>query len=300
MSTNAIIPISNLDISKVTIGELRPNKSGGKSVPIRYNGQSLQFRIPKMTYYTGINVKETNGAITYSLSVTLKGCDPYAKERAPASAGELGNLYNFVNDLQELVLNTAAAKSSQWFGKKIDKESLKTVSMKQSINPSADKVAGEWIPNGKYPPSLRLKVPVYNGEVSMDTADQYGKTVELTVDNIKEKIPKRSEISLMVAPSIYISGNGFGITWRISYARICPPNKLTAADVFADEIEQEQDQDDGYDIPTNIPERLESVPVPTFNEQEDQPNTPPAETPVILTPPPAPAKGNRRRAVPAV
>lgn len=294
MATNAIIPISNLDISKVTIGEMRPNKKGGKSIPIRYNGQSLQFRIPKMTYFMGVSVKEKDGNISYGLSVNLKGCDPYGVERATAEAGELGTLYNFVNDLQQLVINTAASKTTQWFGKKLDKLVLEA-NIKPAIRPATEKVNGVWGPTNKYPPSLQLKVPVYDGEVSMDVTDQYGKKVEVTVDNIKDKIPKRSEISVMVAPSIYISGNGFGITWRISYARICPPNRITAADVFADEIMQEQDGE----IPASLPERDESVMIPTY-EEDEAPTTPPPETPAVLVPPPAPAKGNRRRAVPAV
>lgn len=293
MATNAIIPISNLDISKVTLGDIRTNKAGGKTVPIKYNGQNLQFRVPKMTYYGGANVKEKDGNTTYSLSVTLKGCDPYGKERAPAEAGEIGNLYNFVNDLQALLVNTAAAKTTQWFGKKLDKAVLEAL-LKQAISPSVEKINGVWEPSGKYPPSLRLKIPVYDGEVSMDVVDQNGKHMEVTVDNITDKIPKRSEISLSVAPSVYISGNGFGITWRVMYARVCPPQRLTAANVFADEIEEEES------IPTSLPPRDETVDIPTYTEEEheeERPVTPPPAP--ALTVPPAPAKGNRRRAVPS-
>lgn len=302
MSTNAIIPISSLDISKVTIGDIRTNAKGGKSIPIRYGGQNLQMRFPKYVYPMGVNVKEKDGNISYTLSTTLKGCDPFGEARAPAESGELGNLYNFILDLQELLIKTAAANSTKWFGKKHDVNVLGAL-MKKSISPSVEKQNGEWVPSGKYPPSLRLKVPVYNGEVNMNACDQNGKAMEVTIDNIQDKIPKRSEISLTVSPSIYVSGNGFGITWRIGNVRVCPPQRLTAADVFADEIEQTEEEDiQDEEIPTSLPPRVETnIPIPTFEEeQQERPETPP-QAPTILTPPPAPAKGNRRRAaVPAV
>jgi hypothetical protein len=293
MATNAIIPISNLDISKVTLGDIRTNAKGGKTVPIRYNGQNLQIRVPKTVYPMGVNIKEKDGNTSYSLLVTLKGCDPYGKERATPESGEFGQFYNFVNDIQQLVLNTAASKTSQWFGKKLDKSVLEAL-MKQSISPSVEKVNGAWEPSGKYPPSLRMKVPVYDGEVSMDVVDQYGKHVDVSVDNIAEKIPKRSEISLTVAPSIYVSGQGFGITWRIMYARVCPPQRLTAANVFADEIEEEQEATPSH-------HREEAVAVPTFEEEQEQEEERPVTPPPAPTPtaPSAPTKSNRRRAVPS-
>lgn len=293
MATNAIIPISNLDISKVALGDIRTNKKGGKTVPIRYNGQNLQIRVPKTVYPMGVNIKEKDGNTSYTLSLTLKGCDPYGKERATSEVGEFGQLYNFVNDIQELALNTAAAKTTQWFGKKMDKSVLQAL-MKQAISPSVEKVNGVWEPSGKYPPSLRMKVPVYDGEVSMDVVDQYGKHVEVSVDNIADKIPKFSEISLTVAPSIYVSGQGFGITWRIMYARVCPRQRLTAANVFADEIEEEEQ------LPSGSNTNEEGVAIPTYDEeeqeQEERPVTPPpAPAPTV---PSAPTKSNRRRAVP--
>jgi hypothetical protein len=239
MATNAIITAANLDISKVTFGEIRMNKAGGKSVPIKYNGQNLQFRIPKMMYPMGINIKDTDsGATTYQLSATLKGCDPYAKERAPNDLGDVGNLYNFLLDMQDRLLDTAAANSGRWFGKTRDRNVLSAL-MKQFLSPSVEKVNGEWVPSGKYPPSFRVKVPVYDGEVSMSVVDATGKPLEVDTTNIASIFPKRVEASLAIAPSVYVSGQGFGVTWRVTHARVTPPSRMGAADVFADEIEEE-------------------------------------------------------------
>ena len=238
MATNAIITAANLDVSKVSFGEIRTNKAGGKTVPIKYNGQSLQIRIPKMSYPMGIGIKETENGTAYTLSATLKGCDHFAHERAGPEVGETGNLYNFLLDLQEKLLKSSVENSVRLFSKKREEAGLRDA-MKQFISPSVEKVNGAWEPTGKYPPSFRMKVPVYDGRVSMDVTDHAGKPIEVTLENIASVFPKRVEASVVVTPSVYVSGQGFGVTWRVSYARVSPPHRLTAAQVFADEIEEE-------------------------------------------------------------
>lgn len=157
--------------------------------------------------------------------------------------------------------------------------------MKMFISPSVEKVNGEWVPSGKYPPSLKMKVPVYDGRVSMDVTDSFGKPVEVTTDNIQQVFPKRVEASVVVSPGIYVSGQGFGVTWRVSYAKVSPPQRATAADIFRDEIEQEVQTTTA--VPIQPPQEEMEV------EQEEI-SVPYVETPTA--PPPAPAK-NRRRAV---
>jgi hypothetical protein len=286
MSTPAIISVSNLDASKVSFGDIRMNKAGGKTVPIKYNGQSLQIRIPKAMYPFGINIRDTENGSTYQMALTLKGCDTYAKQRADASAGDLGSLYNFLLDMQEKLLDVGTANSAKWFGKSRTREVLTDI-MKQFLSPSVERVNGEWVPSGKYPPSFRMKVPVYDGVVSMDVADSTGKPVAVDLENISAIFPKRVEASLVVTPSVYVSGQGFGVTWRITHARVAPPQRLTAAQVFADEIEEETN------APAAIPLDEEEAPV-------EAPAPVPAPAPAPA-PAPEPAKpaANRRRVVAA-
>jgi hypothetical protein len=156
-----------------------------------------------------------------------------------AEAGSSGKLYNFLLDLQEGVLQHATKNAKKIFGKERSLEVLRDT-MKSFISPSVEKVNGEWVPTGKYPPSLKMKVPVYGGDVAMDVTDHMGKRVEIDIDNLASVFPKRCEASIVVSPSIYVTGTGFGVTWRITYAKVSPPQRTTAADVFRDEIEEEQ------------------------------------------------------------
>jgi hypothetical protein len=289
MSVNAIINASNLDINKISFGDIRINKTNGsKSVPIKYNGQNFQMRIPKIEYPMGVSIKETENGINYTMLASLRGCDSYAKERASAeSGGEVGQLYNFLKDLEDKVIHTAVEKSSSWFGR-ARKEDVLRDSMKALVSPSVEKQGAEWVANGKYPPSFRMKVPVYDGKVNMDAVDMANRPIPLTTDNLETVFPKRMEARFIVSPSIYVSGQGFGVTWRISYAQVSARQRVTASQVF----EAEEESEETVQVPTE--ETIE-----TQEEEQVEESTPvqaPAPAPVVPQTP-APVKTARRRPV---
>lgn len=286
MSTNAIVPQSTLDFSQVTFGDVRLNKAGGKSIPIKYSGQNLQIRLEKATYPMGVNIRENENGTTYTMSLSLRGCDAYAKDRATAEAGSTGKLYNFLLDLQEGVLQHATKNAKKIFGKERSLEVLRDT-MKSFISPSVEKVNGEWVPTGKYPPSLKMKVPVYGGDVAMDVTDHMGKRVEIDIDNLASVFPKRCEASIVVSPSIYVTGTGFGVTWRITYAKVSPPQRTTAADVFRDEIEEEQRGSSAVGTETIAEESAPAVEEET--QQQEEVSVP------VAAPTPAPAPASRRK-----
>jgi hypothetical protein len=296
MSVNAIINASNLDINKVSFGDIRVSKTNGsKSVPIKYNGQNFQMRIPKLQYPMGVSIKETENGTNYTMLASLRGCDSYAKERAPEDAGEIGQMYNFLKDLEEKVVRTAVDKSTSWFGR-ARKEDVLRDSMKSLVSPSVEKQGAEWVPNGKYPPSFRMKVPVYDGKVNMDAVDMANRPIPLTTDNLETVFPKRMEARFIVSPSIYVSGQGFGVTWRISYAQVSAQAKVTAAQLF--EAEEEAGEEEDEEAKPSVAERLEEAAQEELKFVPQSPSAP-AET-EVKSAPPAPAKAGRRRVVGAV
>ena len=281
MSTTAIVPINKLDISKVSFSNVRTNKQGGKSVVINYSGQQLQMLVNKLAFPAGILLKtnERSGQTDYSLIGSLKGCDPYAKE-VSSETTDVAMLYNFLLTLQESIIKHVTDNSAAWFGKKRSEESIRD-SMKSLLRTSVDKVNGEYVPNGKYPPSWTLKVPVYDGRISMDVIDRAKKPVYLTVDSLTSVFTKGIEANVVVTPSIYIINQGFGVTWRLSYAQTLANPRLSAASVFTSEEE---------DLPE--PESSQVAPTP----QEEEEDAPPAQE-VVSAPVSASGRGKRRAAV---
>lgn len=291
MSVNAIINAANLDINKVSFGDIRVSKTNGsKSVPIKYNGQNFQMRVPKLQYPMGVSIKETENGINYTMLASLRGCDSYAKERAPAEAGEIGQMYNFLKDLEEKVIKTGVEKSTSWFGR-ARKEDVLRDSMKTLVSPSVEKQGAEWVPNGKYPPSFRMKVPVYDGKVNMDAVDMANRPIPLTTENLETVFPKRMEARFIVSPSIYVSGQGFGVTWRISYAQVSAQQRVTASQVF----EAEEGADDEEQEKPTVAQLLSAFKEPEVEEAVFEAEVPTAAP--AAAPPPTPAKQARRRVV---
>jgi hypothetical protein len=281
MSTNAIVNIKNASIDRVNFSEAKRNKSGGLGVSMRYDGQNLQLRLPRMGFPGGLMSREDDktGVVNYSLIGSLKGCDPYAKIRS-VETNDMALLYNFILDLQEKLVKVATENSVRWFGKKRSEESIRD-GFRNILSTSVDKVDGEYVPNGKYPPSLRVKVPVYDGRVSMDAIDNTGNPIYLTPDSLTSVFPKGVESNLVVSGSIYIIGQGFGITWRISYAQVFPQSRLTAASVFKDEVNDEEEAGEEEAV----------------TEQEGTPVE--VAAPIEQVPQQVAPKGRRRVAVPA-
>jgi hypothetical protein len=297
MATSAIIPSENLDINRVMIGEIRSNKAGGKTVPIKYNGQPLQVRIPRIFYPAGVVVREDEktGQRNYSMLASLKGCDPYAKERS-TDGTDVGQFYNFLTDLSEKIVQHAISNSGKWFGKS-KSEAVLRETMKPILTPSVEKINGEWVPNGKYPPSLRMKISIWDGQVGMDAVDANGAAIELSESNLEQVFAKRIEARLVLTPSIYVTGTGFGVTWRVVHAKVFPPARVGAKAAFADIKEPDEpvaDKEENLDLP--VSEELDAEAETEENEVKPRAVTPPPAA-APLAAPAAPKKTRKAQAV---
>jgi hypothetical protein len=133
----------------------------------------------------------------------------------------------------------------------------------------------------------------------MDVTDAQGRPVEVTTENIQQVFPKRAEASIVVSPSIYVSGQGFGVTWRVSYAKVSPPQRTTASQIFADEIEQELKPEIKVQSLMEEQEEEEQEVTTVYVETPSAPPVTPVQQ-IAIAPqvaPAAPAKNRRRVAV---
>ena len=280
MSNIRPISIRSLDISKVTFvpGATKPGRL--PPINLKYEGQNMQILLPRLKFPGGVMVRtdEKSGSTSYSLMGSMDGCDNYAKERSTGT-GDVNKLYNFLLDLEESIIRAGVDNSVKWFGKKRSEEGIRE-SFNRIIGTSKDNIDGEWVPNGKYPPSFKSKVPVYDGRVSTEIVDGARNPVYATPESLTSIFSKGVEANLVVSGSIYvIAGGGFGVTWRLNTAQVFARSRMTAADIFTAEDEEED-----VAQTTEIPE------VPA----EDAPSSlVEVDHLVSATAPPAPARKRR-------
>ena len=272
-----IVNVRNFDVSRLTF-VVGPKKAGRMpSINMKYDGQPFNLRFPnKMSVRMFTRTDEKTGNTTYTLSTNMKGCDPYARERATGSS-DVDALYNtIVFDLKEKILSVAEEKSKEWFGKKRERAGLLDA-FKDMYRVSADRIDGEYVPNGKYPPSMYLKVPVYDNKVSTDVINDSGNPVYLTPDTLTKVFENNVEVNMVASPSLYIiAGGSFGITWRLNYAQVFQRSRLNAASVFMTEEESEETQA-----------------TETVEDESARPSTPVEAAPAPAQPSSAPARKKR-------
>jgi hypothetical protein len=245
------------------------------TINLLYAGQKVQFRLPKLAFPAGVLIKsQESGQTTYTLSASLNGCDVYAKERATGT-DDNSYLYNFMQDFQEVLLKYFIENSVRMFGRKRTEDSLRET-MKNTVTAAVKKNAeGEWFQTGEYPPSIRFKVPVWDGEVNTEVIDSNDNPVTVSLDTLPSVFPKAMSASVVVTGAVYIAGLSFGMTWKITDAKVEVQKKRTIFDKFRDEEPA-------------APPTEAAVPAPAEEDEEPPSEDETAAAPVVPVPAPAP------------
>ena len=276
MSNNRPISIRNLDINKVSFVPGPPKSGRNPAINLKYDGQNMQILVPRLAFPGGVMVRtdDKSGSTTYTLMGTLAGCDNFAKERAPDGT-DVQKFYNFLVDLEERIIAAGVENSVKWFGKKRSEEGIRE-GFNRIVGTSKDNVDGEWVPNGKYPPSFKAKVPVYDNRVSTEIVDGQRNPMYATPESLMSIFSKGVEANLVVSGSIYvIAGGGFGVTWRLQTAQVFARARMTAADIFT--AEDEEDAPVSQQVTdSQVPEEVERPGTPTEQATHSVPPVAPA------------------------
>lgn len=238
MISNRPISVRSIDVNRVVFTQGQVKAGRNPSINFKYDGNNLQILVPRVGFPGGVLIRDgESGNTSYTLIGSMKGCDTFAKDHAPESLGDIGKFYNFLIDMDERIIGAAVENSVKWFGKKRSEEAIRD-SYKRIVSVSVDKVDGEYVPNGKYPPSFRVKLPVYDNKISTEIVDASRNPVYATPTSLVSVFPKGVEVNMVISGSIYvIAGGSFGVTWRLNSAQVFHRAKITARDIFADEDE---------------------------------------------------------------
>lgn len=291
MASEISINANSFNASKISF--VMGMAKNGRNAPINMkygedekNKYTFQLLLPQAPVRYMSRMDQKTGETSHTLSYTLVGCDPYGVERN-TSGSEVSSVYNSLLDLENLVVQAALENSPKWFGKKRSEEGIRE-SFKRIINVSTDKIDGERVPNGKYPPSWYIKIPVYDGEVKMGRkgiVDRNGNPIAVTPDTLSDAFPKSSQAQIAVTGSIYtMAGGGFGVSWKLRAAKVYSGSEVDAAALFGGPS-------------TQITESAEETHETEDHVEETQrPSTPPEQTVQPAPTPAAPARKKRTTA----
>jgi hypothetical protein len=299
MSTNQLVlTVSKIDVNKISFVPGPPKPSRIPGINIKHCGQNLEMRIPRMISTFGASSADrAEGSPKTNLGMSLAGCDPKCSDRADDSS-DIGRFYNFLLDLDNKVLEAVIANIKLFpllsNGKKVTEQMVRD-NMKRLIRPHTiiDSSTGERVPSGKYPPTVSFKISTFNNQVTTEIIDKKGLPVRTTPSTLDKVFPAKVEANLIASPSIYLmAGGACGVSWRIKCAQAFPQVRPTAVDLFADDIEEDDEDEEVAPVETPVREL-------TFAETVVDVEIP--DIPEDVTPPPAPVpeapapSGRKRR-----
>lgn len=176
----------------------------------------------KMVYVNYKNKDSKNRIILQTPQMSLPyGCTVYEKENGDCkyvinfSYGNTENnpMFDIFNNLDKLILETAGHESLAWLGKKRVSKEVIEEKYSKLVSYSKDKETGE--PNTKYPPTLKVTIPIKNGEVDCSFYNNKKEKIEVKPDDLKTILSKGSKAKALIEPSVLWLGTNISCTWKI-------------------------------------------------------------------------------------
>ena len=268
------------------------NASGGKSVGILNSStkKGLYIATPLMLTW-GINeyVDEQTGKRTYGMSLQFPK-DEYGSE----------TLTKFLNNMKAFeakLRSDAILNSKEWMNKaKMTAEvcdALWTPMLKYPKYPEGHESAGDF--DYSRPPTLRLKVPYWEGEWKVELYDMEQQPLFPNDKCIlpTELVPKQTNIATVIqCGGLWFANGKFGVTWKLFQGVVKPKPSLKGKCLIAlsdsDRAALEKPDDDEV--------QESSVPV-ALEEDSDEDEEPEPEPEPEPQPEPPKKKVVRKKAV---
>lgn len=195
---------SAFDAAALQFGPVDKNKKGGKMVPLHMpstdgSKKRIMIQTPVVAVPFGVTPYQeaTTGEIqSYSIDISFRNL-----ETDPRIADFLARM----RQLDDVLLDTAVKNSKEWFGKSMNKDVVREF-VRKMVKEHA---------SGQYPPVMKVKVPVVNGEPTSQFYDENRQPVPI------DYIIKGSTVKMILelSPMWFVNKN-FGVTWKLLQAAV--------------------------------------------------------------------------------
>lgn len=221
MSATIVKP-NTLDTQLVQYGEVNTNAKGGKSIRVEYNDErKFLIRTPDMAVAFDLVVEESKDLAPgvksipkYSFQISFKGMDAQ-----DANGQAISNFHTMINDLDALLVEKGIENSLTWLKMKNAQPVVVDALLNHTIKQSKDKATQE--PDGKYPDTMRVRVPVSKeGRLMCSFYNKEG--TEVTDIEVLQKLKRGARVSMILeCAGVYFASGKFGYTtWQVYQCRI--------------------------------------------------------------------------------
>ena len=237
---SALVKGKNIDTSKVSFSTPRVLDNGAKLVYVNYNNGRFSVQTPWMEMPWKMGVFTEGEYPKYSIDISFKGMD---------EAPELQGFHDKLLELEQKIIDGGFENSVAWFKKKKTTREVVEAIYNPIVKVSKDKETGE--PDGKWPPSMKLKVPRRDGTWECKIQDSKG---PLKINdsenpvNLEEVLVKNTRVrGIMQCVGLWISSGNYMCQWKLVKAEVEVPDGYSNEDFLED-----TDDEDGETQPTQL------------------------------------------------
>jgi len=219
-SAPIVLPVNQWNTSSIRYMQPKINDRGAKSINIisTQTNRALHISTPLMmtwgiSDFTDEKTGESDGKFTISLNF------PNEQYKTEATTDFLKKLKEFENQ----ILDDAVKNSEVWFGEELSRDVVKH-NFFPFIKYSKDKNTKKL--DLTKPPSIRAKVPNYDGRWAIEIYDTNQKLI-FPCDNDRmtpqDFITKMSKVACVLqCGGLWFGGKGWGVTWKLNQCVVKP------------------------------------------------------------------------------
>ena len=222
LSKPVVLSVADWSPSAIKFMPPKVNERGGKAISLisKQTNRSLHVSTPMMMTWGVQDFIGDNGESDGKWSMSLNF--PNEEYKKPATDVFLQKVKDFENQ----ILDEAVKNSELWWGEEMSREVCKHTFfpfLKYSKNKDTKKI------DPSKPPSIKAKVPFYDGKWGLEIYDTKEQLVFPSDDKDKlhltpvDFIPKLSQVACVLqCGGIWIGGKGWGLTWKMIQCVVKP------------------------------------------------------------------------------
>tara|TARA_B100000795_G_scaffold250604_1_gene218923 strand:+ start:1674 stop:2408 length:735 start_codon:yes stop_codon:yes gene_type:complete len=236
MNQSHIVKSHQIKIDKVSISDPKPNNNGGKSIYINYDKHPFIVQTPKMTLPYNMSAYERDGAPTkYSIELSFKDLETNPKVK---------KFFDNFDSLDKLLIDEGVKNSWTWLQKKKVHKDVITALFSPHMKLSKSKETGE--ADGKYPPTMKVKLPFWDNKASFKMFDFNNQELDRPME---ELFVKGAQVQvLMKCSGIWVVGGKFGCSWNVSQVMVDAPVTIQNYSFIDDSDGDDDDDSDGDEL----------------------------------------------------
>jgi hypothetical protein len=215
--TEQLIKGKHINSTRVGFSQPKVLDNGAKLVYVNYSNAKFVVQTPWMTLPWDMSAFTDDKYPKYSITLSFNGMD---------EDDELKEFHDRLVVVENKIIDGGVDNSVAWFKKKTQSREVCESIFTPIIRVSTDRDTGE--PDGKYAPSMRVKVPCRDNNWECKLYDTEGTQFRINDaeggDSLDEILVKGSRIRCIIqCVGLWIANTGYMCQWKLSRAEVDVP-----------------------------------------------------------------------------